>query len=1123
MVMQLPVQAQINALVNLDFDSDATELTSNFTEHGLTGSTTFSYQTAGGLGNSPRVYVAGNFDILRYNTPFSGISTTDTGYTVSTFFKAVSTINGLNGNYSIGTALLPNTNSVMGINTTGTAYLTAQVSALATPSGTPTQYVVNLRSWNGSSYIITSSSNVFTLTSGNWCKLTTTYKLTSSDTFSATITIDDYGADGSNSPVRIITYNSTPLSNSSILNADQLWVTLKTGAPVGCGTNSLDDFYVDPFPQPTWHPVNTLLNKNFDAVSTDLTSHFTEHGLTGSTTFSYQTAGGLDNSPHVYVAGNFDILRYNTPFAGFSTADTGYTISTFFKADSTTNGLNGNYSIGTALLPDANSVMGQNTTGTAYLTAQVSAQATPAGTPTQYVVNLRSWNGSSYIITSSSNVFTLTKGNWCKLTTTYKLTGSDTFSATITIDDFGADGTSSPTRVITYNSTSLSNSSILNADQLWVSLKTGAPVGCGTNALDDLTISLYPDPAIAERQFPSDAGFTDVTLPPYNAAGDGVTDDTAAIQQAINDHTGVIYLPNGTYKVSDRLVFKDTSGNWACFRMIQGQSRDKTIIKLADQCVGFMDANAPKAVLYTASQNTWNPETGSGDQAFMNSICNLTVDAGCGNAGAIGIDYLASNQGTIRDVLIHSSDPAGLGKFGLSTTRSVGPCLIKNLEIRGFDIGWNASGGTLNITAENITLSDQAIYGILNDNMELVIANLVSDNTVPAIHDQSGSIYGNPSVLVLNHAQLRGGASGNYAIESTGNIYLRDVFTSGYYVNAVRHKGVDLIGPYYADVAKPDAKYLSDAPVDTLNLPEEITPQLWDTDLSHWVSVGQPNGTDDTSSIQSAINNAPLGSTLYFPYGTYKVSDTITIGSHIRHVVGMMSTIRVASNHTFTSSSNPKPVFLIQTPSDSINATVLENLFVRMAGITGATAFVDASSKPLTLRNIMIYCYGGAYNNTGTGKLFLEDFAAHGQNGDRVICNNQLVWARQLNVEAGYSTTKPMVENNGSVMWILGFKTERTATFLATTNGMSQVLGAYHLVNSVDPGVPAYTCANSQVSLTFATNGNNPSLNPPQIFDNYLSRTGTGLQTLYLPRSETYGRYGSSSNYQREMMLVNSQ
>ena len=44
----------------------------------------------------------------------------------------------------------------------------------------------------------------------------------------------------------------------------------------------------------------------------------------------------------------------------------------------------------------------------------------------------------------------------------------------------------------------------------------------------------------------------------YGAKGDGVTDDTAALQAALNNvglngHSSVLYLPAGTYKISSTL------------------------------------------------------------------------------------------------------------------------------------------------------------------------------------------------------------------------------------------------------------------------------------------------------------------------------------------------------------------------------------------------------------------------------------------------------------------------------------------------------------------------------------------------------------------------------------------
>ena len=89
----------------------------------------------------------------------------------------------------------------------------------------------------------------------------------------------------------------------------------------------------------------------------------------------------------------------------------------------------------------------------------------------------------------------------------------------------------------------------------------------------------------ADRLFPASNFLVDVTKVPYGAKGDGKTDDTAAIQRAINDVMGlhkVLYFPNGTYLLTKTLQWtnKNSKGNNAYgFNWLQGQSATKTILR----------------------------------------------------------------------------------------------------------------------------------------------------------------------------------------------------------------------------------------------------------------------------------------------------------------------------------------------------------------------------------------------------------------------------------------------------------------------------------------------------------------------------------------------------------------
>jgi len=143
---------------------------------------------------------------------------------------------------------------------------------------------------------------------------------------------------------------------------------------------------------------------------------------------------------------------------------------------------------------------------------------------------------------------------------------------------------------------------------------------------------------------PALAGMKDVTAPPYNAVGDGSSDDTAAIQLALGDHgtgfgtpnSAVLYFPAGTYCVSSTLYWNhqlhtvgepylsssttpgtvikgNNSGWWA------GAGADSTMLRFDSDCDGspdegtlFATQKMPRMLVQGITFET-APDNGTGD------------------------------------------------------------------------------------------------------------------------------------------------------------------------------------------------------------------------------------------------------------------------------------------------------------------------------------------------------------------------------------------------------------------------------------------------------------------------------------------------------------------------------
>ncbi|KAL8626631.1 hypothetical protein Q9189_007672 [Teloschistes chrysophthalmus] len=475
----------------------------------------------------------------------------------------------------------------------------------------------------------------------------------------------------------------------------------------------------------------------------------------------------------------------------------------------------------------------------------------------------------------------------------------------------------------------------------------------------------------------------------YQAAGDGKTDDTAALQDAINsDGNGgnryknevttrpaQVFVPGGTYILTRKLdmrlntivvgdpndmpVFK-ASSNFKDTVMIDGNdfatdgASGTTNFFMAFKNIAIDTTNINKDTSVTALR--WGV-------AQACHLTNVRIQMPNNSKGHTGIDLNQGSTIAVSDISI-----AG-GAVGIRNNNQ--QVLFKNISFKYCSTALAQSGGFV-VVLQGAKIDtcglgvDTSGAGQLGS---VVILDSTSVNSGPMIKffDSSHSNGDRKDQIVIENLSFSG--SNPVAIGMDGAVKLQNMNNVDTWIWGNVSPGVYQIGKTVTTKRSP--QLLSNGKFFTKAQP---TYADWTSDKIVNIRavknhpVKGDGKTDDSASLNAILaENAKNGKLSYFPYGVYIVKSTLYIPPNTR-IVGEAWPVISGTGPFFADKTSPKPVIMVGKPSETGLAHIQDMRFTVASIAPGAIILQVNLASPTTPGDVAFWnthiTVGGAADTT---------------------------------------------------------------------------------------------------------------------------------------------------------------
>ena len=386
---------------------------------------------------------------------------------------------------------------------------------------------------------------------------------------------------------------------------------------------------------------------------------------------------------------------------------------------------------------------------------------------------------------------------------------------------------------------------------------------------------------------PDDPHAVYLTAQDFGAYGNGVNDDSDALQHAIDrvqetTHHGVVFIPAGRY------LLTRTIHVWAGIRLI-GYGAKRPVFLLSSNTPGFQQ-RANRYLLWFTDERTpaGQPIADASEFTFYSAVSNIDFEIGAGNPAAVAVRFNVAQHSFIS----HADFRVGSGRAAIEQVGNQ----ASDIHIHGGDFGivtgktspaWQFLLMDSSFDSQRVAAirTQEAGFTLVRDRFAKVpVAIEIPEGQVEQLYGRDlqmrdiaqtvlrlGDVKNLRSEITLENVACAGVKKFVEGEEAFGDVsiaqhsFVETRFTLGLEIGADgREKGI-VLHHHERTSRVQDAVLQSDIP--------SLPPMRFWVNV-HVLGVKGDGGTDDTLALQRAID---AHATLFFPSGRYRLSGSLRL------------------------------------------------------------------------------------------------------------------------------------------------------------------------------------------------------------------------------------------------------